>query len=510
MLMSMLSKRYRQTGDWGDTCAPLMLQRRNPVFRFRREMHVDTKSRSNVMDGPRVSSPAQGTDSCENCCRVGPSPELRERMRQEFATLRDTAGEAVVNLLQIRDPRLPGLNDGILYPGDLFPLGTALHEVRSAAAERAPLRGTVRVVVVLAQFSDQAMGQSKEHFSDLFFSTGVLEHGSVREYYREVTNNKVDLVGEVVGPYTLPMKMADYAHGKSGTGFIEPNARTMALDALVRADPDVDFAPYDNDGDGFVDAFIVIHAGSGAEATGKPSDIWSHKWVLPGDAYDADGTRIYAYLTVPEDSKIGVCCHELGHLLFGFPDLYDTDLSSEGVGNWCLMGGGSWNGGGDIPAHPSAWCKMQQGWVSVSAPSGNAAVDIGDVKTSRTVYRLWKNGMAGTEYFLVENRQKKLYDQELPGAGLLIWHVDETIPQNSDENHPKVALLQADGRRNLEHGDNRGDAGDPYPGATNNTTLNESSKPNSRSYAGAATCVAVTDIGPSGSVMSVKLQVKCD
>ena len=72
-------------------------------------------------------------------------------------------------------------------------------------------------------------------------------------------------------------------------------------------------------------------------------------------------TKIYAYLTVPEDCRIGVCAHELGHLLFGFPDLYDTDYTSEGVGNWCLMGGGSWNGGGDIPAHPSAWCKVEPG-----------------------------------------------------------------------------------------------------------------------------------------------------
>ena len=70
-----------------------------------------------------------------------------------------------------------------------------------------------------------------------------------------------------------------------------------------------------------------------------------------------DATKIYGYLTIPEDAKIGVCAHELGHLLFGFPDLYDTDDTSEGIGNWCLMAGGSWNGGGDVPAHPSAWCK---------------------------------------------------------------------------------------------------------------------------------------------------------
>ena len=36
-----------------------------------------------------------------------------------------------------------------------------------------------------------------------------------------------------------------------------------------------------------------------------------------------------------------MCAHELGHLLFGFPDLYDTDYSSEGIGNWCLMAGGT-------------------------------------------------------------------------------------------------------------------------------------------------------------------------
>ena len=69
---------------------------------------------------------------------------------------------------------------------------------------------------------------------------------------------------------------------------------------------------------------------------------------------------------MPEDCKIGVCAHELGHLLFGWPDLYDIDNSSSGLGEWCLMAGGSWNGYlGDIPAHPSAWCKADQGWVTV-------------------------------------------------------------------------------------------------------------------------------------------------
>ena len=222
------------------------------------------------------------------------------------------------------------------------------------------------MIVVLVQFSDRAMGQSAAHFSDLFFSTGLLPHGSVKEYYREVTGNLVDIVGEVAGPFTLPQTLAWYANNNFGIGRPSGEARAniMARDAAVAANPQVNYGLYDNDGNGFVDAFIVVHAGQGGEQTGNSGDIWSHKWTLPS-ALAADGKQIFAYLTIPEDSRIGVCAHELGHLLFGFPDLYDTDNTSEGIGNWCLMAGGSWNGGGDVPAHPSAWCKVRRHFPSV-------------------------------------------------------------------------------------------------------------------------------------------------
>jgi len=80
---------------------------------------------------------------------------------------------------------------------------------------------------------------------------------------------------------------------------------------------------------------------------------------------------------------------------------------------------------------------------SVNPVTTNAAQSLGDVKDTNTVYRLWKDGTGGNEYFLVENRQKKNYDSQLPGAGLLIWHIDDSIASNSNENHPKVAVVQA-------------------------------------------------------------------
>ena len=447
-------------------------------------------------------------------CVVAPSPELRERIQTEVERLRASGGrraiDAVSSFLQVRQPERPGLNDGLIIPGDYYPVGTPLGVVRSAAADRAPLRGTVRVIVVLVDFADQAMGAgAAARFNDLFFSTGVIATGSVREYFTEVSNGLIDITGEVVGPYRLPRTLAQYANGASGMGGTAPNARTMARDAIVAADPAVNFGPYDNDGNGFVDAFIVVHAGPGAEQTGNDGHIWSHKWVLEGGEYATDGTRIYAYLTVPEDSRIGVCCHELGHLAFGWPDLYDTDQSSEGIGNWCLMAGGSWNAAGDVPAHPSAWCKAGQGWVSVVNQTTNATVNVADVKDSHTVYRLWKDGAGGSEYFLVENRQRNRYDARLPGDGLLIWHIDDAIPNNSNEAHYKVALMQADGLRQLEGSGNRGDPGDPFPGSANNTSFTNTSNPNSRSYGGVNTCVSVTAIGPSGPVMPAQFTVRC-
>ncbi|KAK4031579.1 hypothetical protein C8A01DRAFT_21226, partial [Parachaetomium inaequale] len=250
------------------------------------------------------------------------------------------------------------------------------------------------------------------------------------------------------------------------------------------------------------------HAGTGAEQTGNPNDIWSVKWTLERER-QLNNVKVYGFLTIPEDAKIGVSAHEIGHLLFGWPDLYDTDSTSAGIGNWCLMSHGSWGGGGDRPVHPSAWCKANQGWITVSNETENHQITLPDVKSSRKTHRLWKDGDASSqEYFLLENRQLTGFDTSLPASGLLVWHIDDTVNSNTNEWHPKVGLLQADGFQQLEFKSSFGDAGDPFPGIANETTLNATSSPNSKAYSGMDTYVSVTNIPVISASMTLDITVK--
>ncbi|KAK9481983.1 immune inhibitor A peptidase M6-domain-containing protein [Lipomyces starkeyi] len=450
----------------------------------------------------------------ERPCLVPPHPDLCARLQQHpnFVTPPAMATHAHGHpSLSGRTGTRLGLNDGTIFPESHFETAVSSSRISRAALERTPLRGTIRVAIVLVDFSDKQMKSgATQNFQDLFFSTGKLTTGSVTEYYTEVSGGKIALGGQVVGPFRMPHKLSYYANGESGMTEAQPNAQNIAADALTAAKSNINFGPYDNDGNGYVDAFVVVHAGNGAEETGSKNDIWSLKWVLPDPTF-VDGVKVYAFLTIPEDAKVGVCAHELGHLLFGWPDLYDIDYTSEGIGDWCLMAGGSWDGSppGSKPCHPSAWCKVNQGWVDEIFDTTNQSITLEAVENSRNVHRLWTNGNASSqEYFLLENRESIGFDKSLPGFGLLVWHIDDSQDDNHIETHYKVGLMQADGLNQLATSTaGRGDAGDSFPGSSDNTSFTSISSPNSRSYAGQDTRVSITKISPASAAMAMEIAV---
>ncbi len=381
---------------------------------------------------------------------------------------------------------------------------------------------TFRVLVILVDFSDNVADQDNyptEHYEELLFSLGVLNPGSMREWYRENSYDEVNIIGEAIGWYRMPQTYAYYVDHQNGVGSYPYNSQGMTEDAVNAADGDVDYSLYDNDQDGWCDPIFVVHAGPGAENHGgDPDMIWSHSWAMNNHRFIADGVWIYRYTTEPEDGGVGVFGHELGHALFGLPDVYDRDYTSEGLGWWSMMAGGSHNGGGNSPAHFDVWCKLAAGFISPTVLEYDANnVQIQPMENQDDCYLLWTRGSYSDEYFLIENRQRVSFDAALPSSGLMIYHVDnamsgtqndnEWYPGHEDQGHYLVALEQADGDWGLERGWNRGDTGDPYPGNENNLTFGYNSTPDSRDYSGTWTGVAVRNISINGGVVTCDLQV---
>jgi immune inhibitor A len=406
--------------------------------------------------------------------------------------------------------------------------------------------------VLLGRYSDTSDTFTVQDFQNLLFDNNAT--GTLTDYFGEISYGQFNLTGSVFGWFTADETQAFYASDNNGLNPNFPqNGRGFVRNIVEKADPAVDFSQFDNDGpdgvpnsgddDGYVDGIIVVYSGKGGE-WGDSTNIWPHannlgenEYVTNDISVSGQMTRVNAFAVCPEIAgttelrirPIGVFAHEFGHVL-GLPDLYDlTDSSeppdfedSEGLGEWCLMAGGAWGGDGnhsETPAHMSAWCKIQMGWLTPTMVTENTnGVSIPQAETNATTYLLWEDGYQYSRYFLIENRRQVGFDQYLNGPGLLIYHVDEyrrwgrirssTGPVNDDEAHKMVDLEEADGNADLDNNTNRGDDGDPFPGSSNKRAFTDGSIPDSKDYDGSSTGVEIKNISDSGPVMTADIVVR--
>lgn len=412
-----------------------------------------------------------------------PAPGLIERLRSEGRL------DAVAD--RCREARERGVN---------APFDFDLNSLRRDGSDEV----TLRVICILVDFADnQADTQNfpAAHFQEMLFTEGEFPTGSMRDWYLENSYGEMNIIGDVVGWYRMPQDYAYYVAGRNGFGAYPRNAQGLTRDAVLAADGDVDFRNYDNDHNGVVEGLFIVHAGPGAEETGSDDMIWSHSWNVLGNLRP-DNIGFRSYAMEPENGEIGVFGHELGHSLFGLPDLYDTNYLSAGVGFWSMMSGGSWGGGGTRPVHFDAWSKTRISFLE-PFPIVDDSPDLllEPVERFNEGLLAWRNNDWGSEYFLIENRQRIGFDESLPASGLLIWHCDDNAPNNAHpwwpgqgDLHNIVALEQADGGYDLEHNVNSGDGSDPWPGDTWNELFSNDTEPDSRDYRGNVTDVTVMNI----------------
>ncbi|MEC7736090.1 MAG: M6 family metalloprotease domain-containing protein [Candidatus Neomarinimicrobiota bacterium] len=395
------------------------------------------------------------------------------------------------------------------------------------------------IPVLLGKYADVSTTYfNATDFDQLLFGDNPM--GSMKDYFNEISYGNFEIDGASQGWYQSSLTMTQAVD----------NARQYVAEIAALADPDFDYAQYDNDGpdnvpnsgddDGYVDGIIVVYSGCGAEWGEGNNNLWPHMSSLSSYQYEtndagANGSNIIVstYAVCPELAgggdcytdiirPIGVYAHEFGHVL-GLPDLYDRDASdgnSEGLGEWCLMASGSWMGwAGDTPAHMSSWCKIQMGWIEPTVVDNNTNnVQIAQLVTSPSTLKIWEDDYNWSRYFLIENRQAIGFDSELHGPGLLVYHVNENRGYgpnawssgsvNDNEQNKLVDLEEADGDNDLDNESNRGDNGDPFPGTSGNTTFDDNSNPATTRNDGSETGISLTNISNPDSIMTVDIETR--
>jgi M6 family metalloprotease-like protein len=298
--------------------------------------------------------------------------------------------------------------------------------------------------------------------------TGQKVHGSMNDYYQEISCGKFRLEGKVFAPVAVKNKRESY--GESGSN--KTALLTEAVDKLLERDGKDALKDFDG--------IFFLYAGKRVQ-TQRGGLYWPHR------ASFRHNGKNWAYFINPEGgdtmSSISVIAHEFGHML-GLPDLYARPErpGEEGVGVWCTMSTG--HGRDGKPLHFSAWCKEQLNWVkpAIIDPRVKQKLILAPITNSdKECYKVLLRP-DGSEYLLLENRVKKGYDKDLPAEGLLIWRVVNNRPI-LEESHGIAG----------PSGPMRFLGSIPYP-SKSNTAFTPYTTPSSKALTGGGLPVHITNI----------------
>ena len=396
-----------------------------------------------------------------------------------------------------------------------------------------PHKGSPKALVILVEFQDvkfktsdpvatfthylKGAGEDAPEANNAYVTNvtkGMVNHGSVSQYFNDMSQGKFTPQFDIVGPVTVKKNSAYYG---SNTGGTDANFKEMIAEACKNVSTNVNFADYDQDNDGYIDLVYIIYAGYSESFGGNSADcLWpksgSATFNEPGtnNLLKLDGKQIYRYGInnelnatptvvnnqfngMPLLNGIGLFCHEFSHTM-GLPDLYPTVEASR-VDNqnpeyWDLMDGGEYTYNGYIPTPYSPWEMDVMGWTAPTELGDEAKqVNLDSYATSRTAYKI--NG-ENDEYLLIQNIQADGWWMGIAKAfktGMLVWRIDYPYTTVSLDNRlnnviskPNVMIVPADGDviSDYNHGDGKqwtddqykeSLQGDPFPGAKKVTEL---------------------------------------
>jgi M6 family metalloprotease-like protein len=352
---------------------------------------------------------------------------------------------------------------------------------------------------------------------------------TVQDYFKKQSYGKLTIVSELTPWVSIPFTEQQCANSQSGLSTSIHTCLQAALQEASKLLEDWDTVFQS------VATVTFVHSGYAAEFGGNDPDgtwyenrIWSHAWEFLSTTEDT--TIPYALISDKYDRKnahinrVGVAVHELAQVL-GAPSVYGP-YPGYGLGYYDMLAN-PWGFDGTLThcGSMSPYTRNLFGWMDfVEITTSGSNYELEHSYSSNKVYII-QQGFPEGEYLILENRQEEGYDKGLSQPGLAIYHIDEhangigSHPGDTmyPQNHYKVALLQADGRFDLERMEDEGDSGDLFHAGRftgfgpdgvflADGSPAEGGHPNTNTYQGQATGIVISEISVPDKVMSFKVE----
>jgi len=337
--------------------------------------------------------------------------------------------------------------------------------------------GKIEALVVLIEFADRDAFFTRDGVDSFFNQVGYKKYhdnGSIHDYWAAVSQGRVNVHTSVSATYYKAPKPFAYYDTDGGSGHCD-ELLDSALNWLDKKG--FDFSTLTVDANKNIKALSFQFVGnSGANG------LWGHS-SGHGRTFDGVNTSSYQISELgTTEMHLGGICHEQGHMLFGWPDSYDIDGSnggSNGCGKFDLMASGNSDNTGapsGNPMPPNPYFRYLAGWndmILLNNLPNNTVLKV--IANSWNTY-VYRNPDRAGEMYIMEARKKPFRNVDMPGEGVLIWHIDSVIPNNAnqqrtEQQHYKISVVQADKLYQLENGVNNGDTFDYFKaGSTNSLT----------------------------------------
>jgi M6 family metalloprotease-like protein len=383
--------------------------------------------------------------------------------------------------------------------------------------------GTKIGLTLLIDFSDDPATIPQANVIDYLNGTNYTSdgnNGSVMKYFQDNSGGLLTYTN-VVTVYIRMAKLKSYYNDTAkdcGTqGRLLINDALAIMQNLTNYNSEIlpSFNDITVDAYSSAVAFNVFYAGGNGGV--RPMGLWPHSWSLASYVALGNGKSVanYQITNLGTSLSLGTFCHENGHMLCGFPDIYDYGLDSKGgAGGFCLM---DWGGSGVNPVLICAYLRRAAGWCTTtdfnSATNFTASLS---TTNFNKIYRYPNPAAPADEYFLFENRQKAGRDANIAASGIAIWHVDQqgkrdiqSRVRNSIHANYECTLIQADNLWHFNNNVNTGDNNDLYYlgnsaiGYTN--AFNDTTGPDANWWSGANSGLKAFDFSASATTMTFQL-----